>query len=155
MNKLVKIILFSFLLANTLGCEVDDICIEEVLTPKLIIRFYDALEPSDTKVVNGLYVWAENKDSLYVNNAFDSIALPINTSVTETKYLLSKANVVDTLYLNYINQEIFVSRSCGYKFNFELLEETHISNEWISDFETIESPQIIDNEQAAHIKIFH
>ena len=155
MIKIIKAILFSVLISTVLSCEVDDICIEDVSTPKLIIRFYDVLEPEDTKEVEGLYVWAENKDSLYVDTSVDSIALPINTFATQTKYLLSKDNIVDTLYIHHINQEIFVSRSCGYKFNFELLNDTHTSNEWIADFETIESPQIIENEQAAHTKIFH
>lgn len=155
MIKIAKIVLFPLLLLSTISCEIDDICTEEVLTPKLVIRFYDAIEPSNTKEVEALYVWAEDKDSIYVNSTLDSIALPINVSETETKYLLSKDAVVDTLYLQYINQEIFVSRSCGYKFNFELLEETHTSNEWIAYFETLESPQIIDNEQTAHVKIFH
>lgn len=155
MIRIVKKVLFSLLLISSISCEIDDICIEEVLTPKLIIRFYDALEPNDTKEVTGLYVWAENKDSIYVDMILDSIALPINTFTTETKYLLSQNNVVDTLYIHHINKEIFVSRSCGYKFNFELQAQTHTSNEWISSFETIESPQLIENEQAAHTKIFH
>ena len=128
---------------------------EEVLTPKLIIRFYDVLEPDETKLVEGLYVWAENKDSLYVNSSVDSIALPLNTFATEIKYLLSVNSVIDTLYLQYESQAVFVSRSCGYKFIFELQDGTHTSTEWISNFETIESSQIIENEQAAHGKIFY
>lgn len=155
MNSIVKAILFLILISSTINCEIDDICLEEVLTPKLIIRFYDVLEIENTKTVEGLYVWAENKDSLYVDATVDSIALPINTFSEQTKYLFSKNNIVDTLYLHHINQEIFVSRSCGYKFNFELLEDTHTSNEWIANFETLAIPQIIDNEQAAHSKIFH
>jgi len=155
MIKIAKAFLLILLISNTISCEVDDICLEEVGTPKLIIRFYDAVEPEDLKEVDGLYVWAENKDSLYVNSTTDSIALPINTFANQTKYLLSKDNVVDTLYLHHINREIFISRSCGYKFNFELEEESHTSNEWITGFETLESPQIIENEQAAHTKIFH
>lgn len=155
MNKIVQSFLFFLLIMSLGSCEVDDICTETVLTPKLIIRFYDADDTALLKSVEGIYVWAENKDSLYVNTSVDSIALPLNTQATTTKYLLSTNSVVDTLYLHYTNQEIYVSRSCGYKYNFILQEETDLSNEWISSFETMETPQIIENEQAAHLKIYH
>ncbi len=155
MNKIVQSFLLFLLIISSVSCEVDDICTETVLTPKLIIRFYDATDTTLLKSVEGIYVWAENKDSLYVNTSVDSIALPLNTQLTTTKYLLSTNSVVDTLYLHYDNQEIYISRSCGYKYNFVLQNETHISNEWISSFETIETPQIIENEQAAHLKIYH
>jgi hypothetical protein len=154
MNYFIKFFVLTSLMM-AVGCEVDDICTEAVLTPKLIIRFYDTANPDAVKEATGLYVWAEAKDSLYVNSTTDSIVLPLNTHLDETKYLLSSNSVVDTLYLFYDRQEIFVSRSCGFKYNFELTDETHLTSQWSDSMTTIATPQIVKDESAAHIKIFH
>ena len=153
--RLVKLVLFSGIITMIFGCEVDDICTETVLTPKLIIRFYDSSQTNTPKSVSHLYVWAESKDSLYNDVTTDSIALPLDTHLDETKYLLSSNAVIDTLYLSYERQEIYVSRSCGLKFNFELNTTTHLSSHWSDSFSTVLIPQSIKDESAAHIKIYH
>ncbi len=153
--KYVKIIFLTFIVLTFLSCEVDDICTESLGSPKLIIRFYDNAQPNITKEVSHLYVWAEDKDSLYRDVATDSIALPLNTHSDTTTYLLSSNAVIDTLYLFYDRKEVYVSRSCGLKFNFELTDATHLSSYWSDDFSTVSTPQSIEDESAAHIKIYH
>ena len=56
--------LFFFISTFIFACEKDDICTQNPLTPNLILRFYDADNPSKVKDVTSLYVWAENKDTL-------------------------------------------------------------------------------------------
>ena len=52
-----KPILFLLLIVVFISsCEKDDFCIEPV-TPNLIIRFYDADNPTEFKSVSELYVW--------------------------------------------------------------------------------------------------
>ena len=150
-----KFIFFVLIFALLSSCEVDDICTETVLTPKLIVRFYDFSQQDTPKGVTNLYVWAEGKDSIYSNTTTDSIALPLHIASDNTKYLFSKNGVIDTLNVTYNKQEIFVSRSCGFKYNFELTDALSLSNHWTQNLQTNTSPQIINNEAAAHLKIFH
>jgi hypothetical protein len=155
MKNNIYILLGLIAIVSFNSCEIDDICVENVLTPKLIIKFYDADNTTSNKSVEKLSVWAENHDKLYTEQATDSIAIPLDLNFNHTKYLLSNNLVVDTLYIFHNNTDVFVSRSCGYKINFELTDETTSTNYWISSFETTNIPQLIKNEQEVHLKIYH
>lgn len=151
----LKYILFLFVLtAFVLSCEVDDICVDDVNTPKLIIEFYDA-NTLETKEVDTLSVWIEGKDKLYDSAITDSIAIPLDLSSNNTKYFLSKSDTLDVFHIYHSNNEVFVSRSCGFKMNFTIQNETTLSHLWTDDFETTESSQNIENEQEVHVKIYH
>lgn len=155
MKQLLNIIVVIIFLAIIPSCEIDDICVEDVSTPKLIIQFYDAENVTDTKEVDTLSVWIEGKAKLYDDVITDSIAIPLNLNSNNTKYFLSKSDTLDFLHVYHTNKEVFVSRSCGFKMNFTIEDSTQISNLWIVDFETSETPQIIENEQDVHVKIYH
>ncbi len=137
------------------SCEIDDICVEDVSTPKLIIKFYDAENILETKEVDTLSVWIEGKDKLYDRVITDSLAIPLNLHSDNTKYFISKSDTLDILHVYHTNNEVFVSRSCGYNMNFTLENKTELSHVWTDDFETSETPQIIENEQTVHLKIYH
>ena len=148
---LVLTILF---LVTFLSCEKDDICIENT-TPNLIIRFYDNDIQTELKQLDAMYVWVVDYDSIsiYNNVTIDSIVIPLNLTEDITKYVIEKNAIKDTIEFNYFRNDIFVSRSCGYKTNFENLEiKSHTLN-WIKNY-TIINP-IIENETAAHINIYH
>jgi len=155
MHTLKTILLFIVLIIGIQSCEVDDICVEDVSTPKLIIKFYDASNILETKEVDTLSVWVEGKDKLYDAVKTDSIAIPLDLNANNTKYFLSKSDTIEVFNIYHTNKEIFVSRSCGFKMNFTLQNETQLTNEWTDNFETTESPQIIENEQTVHVKIYH
>jgi hypothetical protein len=142
------LIFFTFL-----SCEKDDFCTQNPITPNLILRFYDASDREAVKTVDNLYVWAEGKDSLFVNASLDSLFIPLNTANTETVYNFSKNNVVNQFTIQYTPNNEYVSRSCGYKVVFS--DVTFSSdNTWITDFE----PKIltsIENQNEAHVQIFH
>lgn len=150
MKKYIFFFLFSF--AALLSCEKDDICVENT-TPKLIIRFKDFSNPTNNKTVPSLTVFAENKENLYTNEALDSIAIPLDLSNNFTNFIFQSGTVSDTLNLNYTINDIFVSRSCGYKSNFQNLEITSITANWIKN--TTINNATIDNETTAHIIIYH
>ncbi len=133
------------------SCEKDDICIDPV-TPQLVIRFYDSDNPTEYKSRAELYVWAEGKDSIYENVITDSIALPLNPAEDFTIYNLSSEDFEDTITINYTREEVFVSRSCGFKFNFNNLNLTDVTNNWIISTEITNTT--IENE-TEHIKILH
>lgn len=155
MQLLKPIFILFVLVLGMQSCEVDDICVEDVITPKLIIEFYDVTNILENKEVDTLSIWIEGKDKLYDAVQTDSIAIPLDLNANNTKYLLSKSDTIDYFHIYHTNKEIFVSRSCGFKMNFTLQNETQLTNEWTDGFETNESPQTIENEQTVHIKIYH
>jgi hypothetical protein len=153
--------LYIFLIATIFSaCEKDDICLSPT-TPKLILRFYDHADNTKFKAVSNLSIIAESKtDSLYTNQVVDSIAIPLNVNGTQTIYNLktsSTGNLADNKYnkltLNYTTEEVYVSRSCGFKTIFKNVTVTS-DNGWFQSF-TPNSITSIDNENNAHIKIFH
>ena len=145
------IIIFIFLF-TFLSCEKDDICVETT-TPNLIIKFYDNDNQTVAKQITELTVWADSKDSIYINKSLDSIAIPLNLNENFTRYIIENNTIKDTIKFTYNRNDIFVSRSCGYKTIFENLQIESNTTNWIKSISINNST--IDNEKAAHIYIFH
>jgi hypothetical protein len=151
MKKIVLFILLIVLIFS--ACEKDDFCIKNPITAKLVIDFYDDANRETLKNVTSFYVWAEGKDSIYSNERISSISLPLNSLATETVYNFSKENIINQFTIRYNAQDEYVSRSCGYKIIFN--EVTFLSdNTWINDF-TPETLTNLDNQNEAHVQIFH
>ena len=151
--KKTSILILPILLA-IFACEKDDICSEATATtPQLVVRFYDALIPEDTKSVSGLFVYGINdaNEAVFFKNITvgtkDSIAIPLRTDSDMTKLVFHK-DLVD-------RDDIYVSRACGYKATFTNLGAvlTLDTDNWATQI-TIEI-NTIDNENAAHINIYH
>ena len=149
-RRVLVILLIGFVFS---ACEKDDFCILNPVTPKLILRFYDANNRETLKDVSSFYVWAEGKDSIFKDISSDSLVIPLNRFATETIYNFSKENVVNQFTIQYTTQDDYVSRSCGFRVLFNDVTFTS-NNTWITDF-TPETVTIIDNQNEAHVQIFH
>ena len=155
-----KYYLFLSLIALLISsCEKDDFCIEPI-TPNMIIRFYNATNISETKAVTDLTVNPNDLDSIYTNVSIDSIVIPLDVTSNQIIYNFSSGTNVDILTIDYEIEEVFVSRSCGFKAIFNNVTVTSdASNDWIIGLtETLENTitiPTIDDESAAHIQIFH
>ena len=149
MKKIIGILCLFVMISS---CEKDDFCTQNPVTPKLILRFYDDADRTSTKQAESLYVWAANKDSIFVNIATDSLVLPLNGNTNQTIYNFSKAGVIEQLTINYMAENEYVSRSCGFKIHFSDISFAP-SNNWITDFTTIETT--LENQNAAHVQVFH
>lgn len=148
-----KIIAFLFLVIVIFSaCEKDDFCTQNPVTPKLILRFYDDANRDNTKSANALYVWSGTKDSIFENISTDSLVIPLNSNTNQTIYNLSKGNVVEQFTIDYTIGNEYVSRSCGFKVIFNDLTFSP-DNTWITGFTQIETT--IDNQNEAHVQIFH
>ena len=170
--KLLKTLSFLFIgLISVIGCERDEICIEEI-TPYLIIRFYDYDTPQFYKKVVDIKVELEGVEGLYEDDGAtikpftDSIAIPVKVTEDITKFKLTisqideEENIVeneDDFILTYTRENIFVSRSCGYKTIYkDVLTGLETDNDnWILTLEPTEDPLNIDNQESAHVKIYH
>ena len=145
---------YFLLLLTVIGvysCEKDDFCIDPI-TPNLVVRFYDAASTSEIKALDDLTVWPEGRDSLYVNSATDSIVIPLDVTNAQTIYNFQSGTLIDQITIDYTVNEVFVSRSCGFKATFTDLATTSTNN-WIQSIQVISTT--IEDESAAHIQIFH
>jgi hypothetical protein len=166
-----KIVFFILILIAFNSCERDDICIDEI-TPRLVIRFYDVDDEASTKAVTDIEVKIDGKDDEdgytdggeTIRTSTDSIAIPLRVDQQLTKYYLTinhsdeNAKNTDTLTVNYITESVFVGRSCGHKSIFNNSQygfdgESPSENNWIKRIEVVTTT--INNEEQAHIKIFH
>ncbi|MFP2995055.1 DUF6452 family protein [Spongiivirga sp. MCCC 1A20706] len=154
------------------SCEKDDICASGTPdTPQLIIRFFDSTDIETLKPVPSLRIVAVREDtSVFFENEDrtdrDSIALPLRTQQLTTRYLLinnseDEDNIeqgqIDTLDITYTKSDQFISRACGFRAVFELTEVSSPDTEkWIAGNPAIEIVNTtVENENAAHVKIFH
>jgi hypothetical protein len=151
MKKYYCLFLLVILIATS--CEKDDFCIDPI-TPNLILRFYDADNPTTLLSVEELTIWPEGlQDTLVSNQTLDSIALPLNVNDIETIYNFRMGDIVDQITIRYTVNEVFVSRSCGFKATFEEVDASLETTNWIQSLEIISTT--IEDESAAHIEIFH
>ncbi|WP_299336209.1 DUF6452 family protein [uncultured Psychroserpens sp.] len=165
-----------------LSCERDDICAETTATtPQLIIRFYDINNQDNTKQVRQLEARGLNDDdmpleeTISVRTNTDSIALPLRFTnegeFTITRFQLEKDadfadnenpdndSNIDIIEVRYTPEFIYVSRACGYKSIFDIglptggIFRDNDDDNWIINTEILN--ESIENEQAAHIIIYH
>ena len=108
--------------------------------------------PSNTLAADGLTIWPEGRDSIVINQTLDSIAIPLDVNNEQTIYNFSSGAAIDQITIYYTVNEIFVSRSCGYKAEFSNLLAIP-TNSWIEYIEQLTTT--VEDESAAHIQIFH
>jgi hypothetical protein len=160
--KKITLVLLFFLVVLS-ACEKDDFCIQNPVTSKLIIDFYDDTNRETLKNVQRFSIIAAGKtDSLFTNKTLNSISIPLNYLTTETVYVLKRNasngatinNEIATFSIKYDSEEEFVSRSCGFKIMYKNVAFSSSSNSWITAF----TPATIINlndQSAAHVQIFH
>ena len=159
-----KLLLIGLLFLSFLACEKDDICIDPI-TPNLIIRLYDITDGTTIKSVTNLQIKNIDQDSIFQDNitVADSITIPLNINQDSTTYVFTidnnDANLAnsDTLKISYTREDVFVSRSCGFKTIFKNvnLSLTSDNNNWIQSVIFIDPENTIENETKAHVKILH
>ena len=170
-KTLIFLLFFAFTISS---CEKDDICDANTpTTPRLVIEFYDFLNPSVLKNVANLKVVGEGMiDGILFEGSQttsgNTIFIPLKTvgATTTYRFTLNSGNPNPTLVdediikFDYNTQELFVSRACGYKTIFTLdptnpythTDATAANQKWIK-FISVEKSNI-ENENETHIKIF-
>ena len=151
----VILILFFFI-----SCEPDDICLESNEdTPNLILKFVDSFSGENKSVSNLRIKGINNIEDFFVGNV-DSISIPLNnyentSSFSFTKEFESNQSNEDLIYFNYARNNVYISRSCGYKMEYDI-ENIIIENDnsnWIED--AIIETRTVNNEISHHVKIYH
>jgi hypothetical protein len=173
MKKIILLAVFLFSLSFT-GCEKDDICdANTVTTSRLVISFYDVTNSSVLKNVTNLKIVGEGmtegvsfNGSTLINGSTVSIPLKTDADTTTFSLILNSGNSnsalvnEDILKLNYVRENIFVSRACGFKtiYTLDPLNPYTHADAAIPDLKWIQyisvKNSIIDNENETHLEIF-
>lgn len=170
-RKFAGLIVISFLLQLSSGCQRDDICPASTqTTPLLNISFFDALERDIPKPPVNLRVKAADYDSIFLNRVnVAEISIPLRTDVNATEYeFIINAPVTedgendnnsntDIINFTYTPEEIYINRACSFKVNYLNLNTTlrtaNDDNTWINSI--IVEEENIENETTTHIFIYH
>ena len=165
--KKIVVITLSFLLAVSFwNCEKDDICAEGTpVTPRLIIEFYDAANPTVLKNVTNLGIIEPTFTEGIPFNGVSKIQVPLRTTadITTLNFTQNGSDTdtandnIDAITFNYERINEYVSRACGYKTLFYLNDINPIvltadGNNWIQNIE-VTQPNI-ENENEVHVKIY-
>lgn len=166
MEQIKFFILFIVLLTFS-SCEKDDICDASTsTTPRLIVEFFDVLNPTVKKNVTNLAIKEINTSASLTFTGTSKIQIPLRTSQDLTKYsfIINSSDPTidneDFIQFNYSRQTIFVSRACGFKTNFILdttlpfiKTDTSIPDGyWIQNISV--SASNINTENETHVKIY-
>jgi hypothetical protein len=168
MKHIFKFSAIFIILLITISCEKDEICLEDN-TPHLIVRFYNQNIPDELKSVLNLKVNIEGIEGEYDNETIkvltDSIAIPLMVTENRTMFILTLPgneeegleDNLDTITLIYTQEDIFVSRSCGYKtvYHDAKVTLTQDDDNWIKFLDPTADPLEIIDENLAHVKIYH
>ena len=164
MKKITLLLLLVLIVSS--ACEKDDFCIQNPVTSKLIIDFYDDTNRETLKNVQRFSIIAQGEtDSVFTNKTYNSISIPLNylnAETSETVYTLKKndsngaaiSNEIATFSIIYDTEEEFVSRSCGFKVIFKNVAFSSSTNSWITAF-TPTTIINLDDQSEAHVQIFH
>ncbi|WP_275316612.1 DUF6452 family protein [Tenacibaculum bernardetii] len=143
------------------SCEKDDFCVQDSITPNLVLRFYDKDDVFQLKQVERFSIIAQGKtDSLFTNRTTDSIAIPLNSLSEETVYTLKMNNIdgskatnqTATLTIKYDSEDDYISRSCGFRVIFKDVNLEHTG--WINNLST-STISNINNQTNAHVQVYY
>jgi len=169
--KKIKYFVFAFAVFGLYimsSCEKDDICAEGTpTTPQLILRFYDLANPDETQSVPELFAFGLDDDDNVVDflgllaATTDSIVIPLRTTHNSTRFVLQRnyasdgSGNPDVVTVNYLREDVYVSRACGFKtiFNSIALSVALDGDNWIINSEILQPN--VENENQAHVKVLH
>lgn len=183
-RNFIQICVICLLMANfmLLGCERDDICPEDIsTTPRLILEFFDVSNQENNKNVPRLFVQGVGNTvplSDYDGDAAAStVELPLKTDENFTTFRFIRDYVVndngtpndtsddfiagneDFITINYITENVYVSRACGFKTIYRSVSvefgEEDIADRWIRIIQAVNDNQSIEDETTTHFKFFH
>ena len=168
MKHIFKFSFVFIMLLSAISCETDEICLED-LTPHLIVTFYNQNSPDELRPVFNLKVNIEGIEGEYKNETIttftDSVSIPLMVTENRTSIILTRPgdedegteDNLDTISLVYTQEDIFVSRSCGYKTVYldAKVTLTEDDDNWIEFLEPTADPLEIIDENLAHVKIYY
>ncbi|MCX2681527.1 DUF6452 family protein [Galbibacter sp. EGI 63066] len=180
MKKILTVLFITSLgTAFFSACERDDICPPgDLTTPVLKVGFYNLQNQDSEKRATRLRIRGMDSvgDTLAVLNTFPDrthrteVDIPLKTYENSSTFQFifdsasdedgNETGNIDTIQFNYVRQERFVSRGCGYAVSFDRLEAvlnpeqgTTSTEGWISSI--FVQDRNIQHQDTIHVKIYH
>ncbi len=147
---------FSFLvifLLTTVSCTQDQICLSN--QHALQAGFYSAWTESDKDsllIDASVFGIGDGIDSIYKNEIVTKMFLPLSFDRDTTGFVIKNHNLVDTIWFKHSKEIKFISRDCGFTFNFTI-DTTWFTNIFI-DSVAIGHPLVNYGEDIENIKIY-
>ncbi len=166
MKKIILVLLFAYSFS---ACEKDDICDTKTTstTPKLVVEFYDIINPTAPKSVSNLDIIANGVATGISFAPGSKILVPLQIDATTVRYQFvqngateaTTDNNTDIITIKYNAKNTYVSRACGYKTTFELdpinpvvlTDTAPADNLWMREVQV--RTYKIENENEIHVKI--
>ncbi len=170
MNRIFTALLILLVVLAIAACEKDDLCTaDQEASPRMVIVFKDVANPDIIKAVTNLRAKEIGKTAFApldfagntVITAADTIYLPLRNLEDVTSYNLytdvDNITNIDNIDFMYTRQEVYVSRACGFKVDYDNLTFTRTSENptdfWIQRIEVIDNS--INDSNEVHVEIFH
>lgn len=105
-------------------------------------------------VVDTISVFGLSRDSLLYDSSANqsAIYLPLDPSSDQSRFVIQIDSIADTLQINYIREERFISHACGFITHFRIQEATTTHNHFDS-IATV-NPLVTLNEDETHFNIY-
>jgi len=146
----------------------------------MILEFYDISNQENIKVVPNLFVQGVDNESplsnFTGNSAESKVELPLKTNENSTQFSFIKDYAIndngtpndtsddfvtgneDLITINYITENVYVSRACGYKTIYKAVSIEYDPDDmdrWILLAQASNDNQSIEDETTTHFKFFH
>jgi hypothetical protein len=179
--KSILFILIIIVTVSNISCEPDDICPEDIsTTPRLILEFFDVSNQENNKNVPNLRVQGLGNSSPVLGfeggSTENKVELPLKTDDSATSFSFIRDFAInnngtpddtsddfvtgneDVITVNYIAENVYVSRACGYKTIYRAVnvefDDTDLDR-WIVLVEAVNDNQSIEDETTTHFKFYH
>lgn len=142
----------SLLLIISSSCTPESICLSN--QNALQAGFYSAYSSSDKDTILGNFsiIGIGENDSVYSKEVIQKLFLPLSFSNDCTLFLLENNTIKDTLWIAHKKEFHYISRKCGYAFNFAI--DTVWSTSAFIDSIGLDVKSVRYNENVENVKIF-
>ncbi len=114
-------IIFGILLLLPAACTQDQICLSNQHAVQTGFYSGRASVDKDTALQNSsVYGVNPQRDSIYARETFQSMFLPLSFNNDTTIFVIDNNSLIDTLWFSHSKEMIYISRECGFTFNFTL-----------------------------------
>jgi len=151
--KYLLYLAFGICLLLPWSCTQDEICLSNQNAVQT--GFYSVLSGDNTDTIlenSSVYGIDPINDSIYIDESIQSMFLPLSFNSDTTTYVIDNNGLKDTLWFSHTKEMVYISRECGFTFNFT------IDSVWFTkvfvDSVFIEVENVNYNESLENVKIY-